>query len=276
MIYNVGLLSESNLEYSREAYKHYRNRNDNTRPNKLQSSQFREKHQCKMPSIHFLGCFDTVGALGVPRLPWYLGGSLCKLNPLVKFIQTNYLSLFFLVYGLFSGLHEFHDTKLSPIIKNAYHAISIHEQREWFRPTFMQSPPTEGKHRLEQVWFPGMHGDIGGQEELGAYNNLISYHSLNWMMSKATENGLKFKPADDINKKTQFVYHDSYLSSFIYKLMPRDDRVIQEEDSMCCTVSQLYKHGQFDEFITPEQLAMYKSKTLKSLYTRIQQEKQII
>ncbi|KAI9363171.1 hypothetical protein BD770DRAFT_465030 [Pilaira anomala] len=89
MIYNVGLLSESNLEYSREAYKHYRNRNDNTRPNKLQSSQFREKHQCKMPSIHFLGCFDTVGALGVPRLPWYLGGSLCKLNSLVKSIQTN-------------------------------------------------------------------------------------------------------------------------------------------------------------------------------------------
>lgn len=78
MIYNIGLLPEGNLQYSNDAYQHYRDRCDSTRPGQLLSIQFRKKYQCIMPSIHFLGCFDTVGSLGVPKLPWYLGGSACK------------------------------------------------------------------------------------------------------------------------------------------------------------------------------------------------------
>lgn len=80
MIYNVGLLPESNLKHVGKAYDLYRDRCDDTRPDKKQSTEFREKYHCKMPQIHFLGCFDTVGSLGVPKLPWYLGGSTCELN----------------------------------------------------------------------------------------------------------------------------------------------------------------------------------------------------
>ncbi|KAI9264561.1 hypothetical protein EDC94DRAFT_693288 [Helicostylum pulchrum] len=255
MIYNVGLLPEVNLEHSREAYERYRDRFEYDHPNQIRSTQFREEYQCKMPSIHFLGCFDTVGALGVPKLPWYLGGST--------------------LYGLFSSLHEFHDTKLSPIIKNAYHAISIHEQREWFRPTLMRfsSAANTDQQTLEQVWFPGMHGDVGGQE---SGDNLLSCHSLYWMISKARKNGLKFKTdMTDCSVNSQFSYHDSYVSSFVYKLMPRDDRVIQKNSMTdTYTITQIYKHGQFNDYITPEQLAMYKSNTLRTFLDHIiQQEK---
>lgn len=95
MIYNVGLLPEVNLERSREAYERYRDRFEYDHPNQIRSTRFREEYQCKMPLIHFLGCFDTVGALGVPKLPWYLGGSTCK--PLYKY-DTLQTFDFFILY----------------------------------------------------------------------------------------------------------------------------------------------------------------------------------
>ncbi|KAI9341854.1 hypothetical protein BD770DRAFT_329989, partial [Pilaira anomala] len=80
MINNVGLLPPQNLGSFNKAYAHYRNRNADTHPKQPLSTKFFEENDCQMPSIHFLGCFDTVGALGVPKLPWYMGGSFCKQN----------------------------------------------------------------------------------------------------------------------------------------------------------------------------------------------------
>ncbi|KAI9341855.1 hypothetical protein BD770DRAFT_330017, partial [Pilaira anomala] len=85
MIYNVGLLPPPNIEHVDDAYEHYRSRNEEARPERPLSTKFFEDYNCQMPSIHFLGCFDTVGALGVPKLPWYLGGTMCK------FLQKYYI-----------------------------------------------------------------------------------------------------------------------------------------------------------------------------------------
>lgn len=84
MIYNVGLLPQNKLSKVEQAYQLYRFRGENGRPNGADAIKFRQKYQCKMPSIHFLGCFDTVGALGVPKLPWFLGGSVCKSQLIFK------------------------------------------------------------------------------------------------------------------------------------------------------------------------------------------------
>jgi hypothetical protein len=178
---------------------------------------------------------------------------------------------FILVYSLFLGLHGFHDTKLTPIVRNAYHAISIHDQRAWFSPTLMHFSEVAPDHQqlLEQVWFPGMHGDVGGQE-VGTYNNLLSCHSLHWMMDRARKNGLKFKNNDSFcnSDDHQFIYDDSYDSSIIYKLMPREDRII-EKDEMTddYKLLQLYENGQFLNYLKQEQLDMYKSKTLEEFYS---------
>jgi hypothetical protein len=178
-----------------------------------------------------------------------------------------------IVYSLFFGLHGFHDTKLTPIVKNAYHAISIHDQREWFCPTLMHSSAAILDHQsLEQVWFPGMHGDVGGQEN-GSYDNLLSCHSLKWMMERAEKNGLKFKKIVECDSSSKFTYDDSYDSSIIFKLMPRQDRVIEiDEVKKEFHISQLYKHGQFTDYITSDQLALYKSKTLDNFKRNLQQQ----
>ncbi|KAI9341840.1 hypothetical protein BD770DRAFT_372006 [Pilaira anomala] len=84
MINNVGLLPPENMNKIDEAYEHYRNRNKDTSPHYPLSTKFFEDNDCKCPSIHFLGCFDTVGSLGVPKVPFL--GSFCKRNlPILTF-----------------------------------------------------------------------------------------------------------------------------------------------------------------------------------------------
>lgn len=129
---------------------------------------------------------------------------------------------------------------------------------------------------LEQVWFPGMHGDVGGQE-VGAYNNLLSCHALHWMMDRARKKGLKFKNNETTCNSADhhFMYDDSYEGSIIYKLMPRQDRVIEKDQvTNNYTLSQLYDNGDFLQYMTQEQLDMYKSKTLQEFYKKYNAQQQ--
>jgi uncharacterized protein (DUF2235 family) len=108
--------------------------------------------------IHFLGVWDTVGALGVP----------------INFTRW-----------LFSRRIGFHDTELAPNVDYAYHALAIHEYRKHFRPTFWTAKKTGQK--VEQVWFPGAHSDIGG----GLAENGLSNAALLWMAGRASSVGLE-------------------------------------------------------------------------------------
>jgi hypothetical protein len=61
----------------------------------------------------------------------------------------------------------------------------------------------EGKNddRIEQVWFAGVHSNVGG----GYSKHGMSLVSLDWMMSKAEQAGLKF------NAELRFIDHDREL-----------------------------------------------------------------
>ena len=85
--------------------------------------------------IKMVGVWDTVGSLGIPAL---FGG----VDPL---------------------LYGFLDTSLHPDVLNACQALAIDERREQFPPTLWTppSPPVAGQ-LLEQVWFSGVHCDVGG------------------------------------------------------------------------------------------------------------------
>ena len=45
-----------------------------------------------------------------------------------------------------------------------------------------------GIHRVEQVWFTGVHSNVGG----GYPKQGLSLVTLDWMMERAEEQGLKF------------------------------------------------------------------------------------
>ena len=117
--------------------------------------------------ITMVGVWDTVGSLGIPS-------AIGEIDPIV--------------YG-------FLDTGLSPAILNAYHALAIDEKRAEFPPTLWASAPAVGQ-TLEQVWFCGVHSDVGGGEPddlPGA--TALSDITLSWMMSKASALGLQIDPA---------------------------------------------------------------------------------
>ena len=88
--------------------------------------------------------------------------------------------------GWFWG-RKFFDTTLNPDIPYGYHAISIDERRRKF-PVSLWQAAREGQ-TIEQVWFPGVHSDVGGSyAESG-----VSDVALEWMLEKAEAQGLRLK-----------------------------------------------------------------------------------
>jgi uncharacterized protein (DUF2235 family) len=85
----------------------------------------------------------------------------------------------------------------NPDIEVGRHAISIDERRAFFR-TNLWRPGTDparahGPKDLLQVWFPGVHSDVGGgypEAESG-----LSKIALEWMLEEAEKFGLRVDPA---------------------------------------------------------------------------------
>jgi uncharacterized protein (DUF2235 family) len=176
MIFNVGILRRDRLHLLEEAYSHYRSSDPKWHPRSDLSQAFRQANTHGDEKIKFLGVWDTVGALGAP-FGFLFGKLLNQIFPT-----------------------QFHDTKISPIILNAYHACAIDEKRWPFRPTRMELTETRKieaaqvnatqveseEYNYEEVWFPGVHSDVGGgYPEAG-----LSDCALTWMIEKAGKHGL--------------------------------------------------------------------------------------
>jgi len=83
----------------------------------------------------------------------------------------------------------------NPDIEIGRHAISIDERRAFFRTNLWipkGAPPYSGPRDLKQVWFPGVHDDVGGgypEAECG-----LSKIALQWMLKEAINAGLLVSP----------------------------------------------------------------------------------
>ncbi|HEY8695061.1 MAG TPA: DUF2235 domain-containing protein [Chloroflexota bacterium] len=159
-IRNSGLLKwccESRLD---DAYVLYRDRSEASHPKTRESALFRTcfSHE---PLIKFIGVWDTVGSLGIPTT--------------LRFLSKHW---------------SFHDLDLSSHVKNAFQALAIDEHRKPFQPALWNKQDDAPKsQRLEQVWFPGVHKDVGG----GYIQHQLSDLALRWMVDKAKECELVFR-----------------------------------------------------------------------------------
>jgi uncharacterized protein (DUF2235 family) len=112
------------------------------------------------PPIHFIGVWDTVGALGAPG---FLGQLLNR------------------------GKYKYHDIELNSSIENAFHALAIDERRVPFTPNIWRRPAGWAGH-LVQAWFAGVHSNVGG----GYAPDGLANEALHWMVEKAEGLGLEF------------------------------------------------------------------------------------
>lgn len=155
----VGLLraEHATVRNIRTAYRHYE-RN----PGGPHARDFVRLYCHEQVPIEMVGVWDTVKALGL-RLP--------------------------LIWQFFEEQHAFHNHQLGPSIRNGFHALALDETRAVFAP-LMWSCPDEFNGRVEQMWFRGTHGDVGGQ--LGGYEAArpLANISLVWMLEQGERCGL--------------------------------------------------------------------------------------
>ena len=85
---------------------------------------------------------------------------------------------------------RFSNNRLNPDVANAYQALAIDEERWHFQPSVWEQDNLPEGQTLEQVWFPGCHADIGGQD---LESRGISDIPLTWMVEKAADEGLRLQ-----------------------------------------------------------------------------------
>ena len=125
--------------------------------------------------ITCVGVWDTVGAYGIPS---GIGG-LTAISRMFTYWTRG-----------------FRDTHFGDTVKLGLHAVAVDERRRPFTPTFWTmrpKPPADPKAAaaedaakpppVEQVWFAGVHSNVGG----GYSNCGLSDLALAWMMAQIEE-----------------------------------------------------------------------------------------
>ena len=158
-IHLFGILPKSRPDLIKKAFKIYKIKDAKKRLEK--SGAFIDKHHTMWCKIKFLGVWDTVAALG---LPIKLGSNILdKIFP-----------------------HSFHSFDLSDSVVFARHALSIDEERKDFLPVLWNPLENDTTGKMKQVWFCGVHTDVGG----GYLEEDLSNFSLKWMIREATAKDL--------------------------------------------------------------------------------------
>jgi uncharacterized protein (DUF2235 family) len=125
------------------------------------AGEFKRTMSSANPRLRFVGVWDTVSSVG-----WVE-------NPLHLPYEAN-----------------------NPDIEVGRHAVSIDERRAFFRSHLWQPPSdpaaAHGPRDVQQVWFPGVHCDVGGgyPEEASG----LSKYALEWMLQEAEVVGLLVHP----------------------------------------------------------------------------------
>ena len=171
------------------AYSLYRDRTDATRPGAVGPQQFRGSNSYPDFDLHFIGVWDTVGALGIPK-------GIPDLIP-------NHIE---------SKLWEFHDVELSSHVRYAYQALATDERRKPFEPCVWTQQAGVQNQVLEQAWFPGVHCNVGG----GYRDAGLSSGSLIWMWDRGEGAGLRLnRPAIGVVQNPNGELRDSMTPGYL-------------------------------------------------------------
>ena len=219
MINNCSILQKRHANRIPEAFKLYKTRK--YKPNGGHSMDWKRQYSVEERTpVRFIGVWDTVGALGLP----------------------------FTFFGMIKDKDLFYDREIGSTIRAARHALSLDEQREDFEPTLWE--PGSGAD-LEQVWFAGVHSDVGGGYGPDKKGHTLADIPLLWMAREAEKHQLMFH--DTLPKTLQHSadQHNEYKGK--YKLLGRLIREIPAPETIptCVhgSVKNRYESGYRSESI---------------------------
>lgn len=167
MLRGVGLLDKDKGNRLPEVWNHYRQirilRDDAPEAEKQKAAEQEQKtaalrQHCNRPCrVAFLGPWDTVGSVGV-----------------------------------YNWNQSFPFTFENNIVDVVRHAVSLDERRAAFRSNVFKADRTatgpRGRPRVMNVWFPGVHSDVGGGHKF--VDSGLAMVAFQWMVREAQEYGL--------------------------------------------------------------------------------------
>lgn len=196
-------------EYTRDAFEAYKA----SKYNDAKAKRFRSHENSHgIVPIHFVGVWDTVSALGLTAWVDKIG-IVSKFLAAVTKLMDKALNLVW--------KHHFYKYQLTDNIENACQALALDDERTSFWPMVWDETGFKGK--VEQVWFAGMHSNVGGGYERAG----LATVSLYWMLLRAADAGLKFKSGfintqkEDANVNGR-LYNSRDGFAILYRYHPRE------------------------------------------------------
>ena len=163
LIHMFGILPKSRPELIGQAYGIYKSRRESR---EQRAKDFVARHHTMWTKVRLLGVWDTVAALGVPSR------SVSAVLDRLPFFK-----------------HRFHNFELSECVEHARQALAVDDERKTFHP-LLWDPKIRDYQTMKQVWFCGMHTDVGG----GYAKSALSDIALEWMVREAEQAGLHIYP----------------------------------------------------------------------------------
>jgi uncharacterized protein (DUF2235 family) len=168
--------------------------------NKIESKGVETPEGTVSPRVRFLGLWDTVPSFGAPSVPANIGW----------------------------------DLDLPDNVDNCYHALALDERRHTFKLHRLEARIDDvgSVRRLEEVWFRGVHSDVGG----GNKNPGLASLALHWMLTKARQCGLPIDTGVMTENKRRF-QPEARISVHEKDLLKQKFRIIRSTDETHSSVT---------------------------------------
>lgn len=188
LIRKCGLLRTADDAMVRQAYDLYRDKT--VAPDDPTAVAFRSSFAHE-PRVRFIGVWDTVGSLGIP--------------------------LSYVPFG--KDYYSWHDTELSKIVDYADNAIAVDEHRKDFQVA-VWTKTKEKNEDIEQRWFVGAHGNVGGGYHRSP-PDLLPDITLRWMQDKAAAVGLALHAKVEVAAAAPMRPVDDSYGAFMFGVYKR-------------------------------------------------------
>ena len=222
LINNCGILKRNKANMTEKAFELYKN--SDFHPDAHESVEFRRKYAVEdKVRIKFIGVWDTVGALGVPLR----------------------------MLGFMDEKNLFYDNKIGPNIDIARHALAIDELRSDFEPTIWLGRENMD---LKQVWFTGVHSDVGGGYKPDKNKKTLSDIPLKWMINEAEKPGLSFEKHLKSRLKGDHLARQHQEYKGFFKVLGKHTRQIPDHTFVHQSVKERF-----------EEMQTYRPDTLKKV-----------
>jgi uncharacterized protein (DUF2235 family) len=183
------------------------------------------------PPIQFIGVWDTVDAYGMP------------IDEIKMAIDKWFWPMTLADRNFADGIHR------------ACHAISLDDERPTFRPVLWTDPSTRPE-RLSQVWFAGVHANVGG----GYPDDGLAHVALQWIMEEAQVSTGRLLPLQRTEVDTRVDAHGRQYDSRAglagyYRYGPRDVGELSDDPRHGVSVARPLVHRAAWERIHVRQVA---------------------